>query len=124
MGTTRTITLFLLATLSFCASSRFAVATEEPDAPDTVQTFPVPAGAWALASDGANIWVTNYNLFDGKVTKLRASDGAVVGVFDTGLSPDGITFDGANIWTANQDSNSVTKLRASDGAVLGTFGEP
>jgi hypothetical protein len=33
----------------------------------------------------------------------------------------GLAFDGANIWTASDNSNTVTKLRASDGAVLGIF---
>jgi hypothetical protein len=35
--------------------------------------------------------------------------------------PEGLAFDGANIWVANRLSNNVTKLRASDGANLGTF---
>ena len=38
-----------------------------------------------------------------------------------GGGPEGITFDGANIWTANYLDNTLTKLRASDGAPLGTF---
>jgi DNA-binding beta-propeller fold protein YncE len=48
------------------------------------------------------------------VTKLRASDGVVLGTFPVGNAPAGIAFDGANIWVANL-SNSVTKLRASEG---------
>src|SRR5580700_3898313 len=38
-----------------------------------------------------------------------------------GSQPDGVCFDGANIWTANFGDGTVTKLRASDGQVLGTF---
>jgi DNA-binding beta-propeller fold protein YncE len=38
-----------------------------------------------------------------------------------GKAPAGVTFDGTNIWVANEDSNNVMKLRASDGAVLGAF---
>jgi len=38
-----------------------------------------------------------------------------------GNEPVGITFDGANIWTANSGDGTVTKLRASDGSLLGTF---
>jgi DNA-binding beta-propeller fold protein YncE len=38
-----------------------------------------------------------------------------------GSQPMGVSFDGANIWVANEFSNNVTKLRASDGATLGTF---
>ena len=38
-----------------------------------------------------------------------------------GGSPRGLAFDGANIWVANETTNTVTKLRAADGANLGTF---
>jgi hypothetical protein len=38
-----------------------------------------------------------------------------------GNHPQGIAFDGSNIWVANDSDNTVTKVRASDGAVLGTF---
>ena len=41
--------------------------------------------------------------------------------FAVGAAPNGVAFDGANIWVANFSSNNVSKLRASDGAVLGTF---
>lgn len=40
-------------------------------------------------------------------------------VYAVGRGPDGIAFDGANIWVANRQSDTVTKLRASDGANLG-----
>ena len=67
-----------------------------------------------IAFDGANIWVTNCG--SNNVTKLRASDGAVLGTYAVGTSPAGIAFDGANIWVANSGSNNVMKLRPSDGA--------
>jgi hypothetical protein len=35
-------------------------------------------------------------------------------------SPQGITFDGRNIWVASFDG-TITELRASDGATVGTF---
>src|SRR5271165_3660461 len=41
--------------------------------------------------------------------------------FSVGSGPQGVAFDGANIWVANAGSNNVTKLRAADGANLGTF---
>src|SRR5690242_19924120 len=70
-----------------------------------------------MAFDGAAMWITNFG--DNTVTKLRASDGALLGTFAVGGGPFSIAFDGANIWVANVNDNSVTKLRASDGAVLG-----
>ena len=41
--------------------------------------------------------------------------------FPVGNSPGGITFDGTNIWCANEEDDTVTKLRASDGTLQGTF---
>jgi DNA-binding beta-propeller fold protein YncE len=44
------------------------------------------------------------------VTKLAASTGATLGTFPAGDRPSGVAFDGANIWVANQNSNTVSKL--------------
>ncbi len=73
-----------------------------------------------LAFDGTNIWVVN-NAVNGTVTKLRASDGSVIGTYSVGTSPNGIAFDGTNIWVTNFSSHNVTKLRASDGSFVGTY---
>ena len=54
------------------------------------------------------------------MTKLRASDGAVLGTFNVGKAPGGVVFDGKEIWVTNEDSNNVMRLRPSDGAVLET----
>jgi DNA-binding beta-propeller fold protein YncE len=67
-----------------------------------VGTFPLN-----ISCDGGNIWVANYN--SNNVTKLRASDGEVLGTYAVGLKPSGIAFDGANIWVANSASNNVCK---------------
>jgi DNA-binding beta-propeller fold protein YncE len=61
-----------------------------------------------VAGEGANIWVANQG--SNIVTKLRASDGAILGMFGVGNQPAGVAFDGANIWVANQGSNTVSKL--------------
>jgi hypothetical protein len=62
------------------------------------------------------------NGFGNSVTKLRASDGTTLGTFAAGINPNGIAFDGANIWVANNlVAGTATKLRASDGANVGTF---
>ena len=55
------------------------------------------------------------------VSKLRASDGALIGTYNVGRFPYGICFDGQNIWVANYGGNNVSKLRASDGALIGTY---
>jgi hypothetical protein len=41
--------------------------------------------------------------------------------FIVGNLPDGVAFDGANIWTANFNDGTVSKLQANDGTLLGTF---
>jgi len=82
--------------------------------------FQLLGGSLAGAAfDGANIWIAN-NQHD-TVTKLRASDGQILGTFPVGTAPEAIVFDGTNIWVANRNSNNLTKLQTSDGAVLGTF---
>ncbi|HEX7959288.1 MAG TPA: PEGA domain-containing protein, partial [Terriglobales bacterium] len=43
------------------------------------------------------------------------------GNFTVGGSPQGVLFDGLNIWVTNSADGTVSKLRASDGAALGTF---
>jgi outer membrane protein assembly factor BamB len=81
--------------------------------------FGVGSAPTGVAFDGKDIWVTNFTSND--VTKLQASDGALLGTLAAGSSPSGVAFDGANMWIANQGSSSVTRLRASDGTSLGSF---
>jgi hypothetical protein len=68
-----------------------------------VEKFPI-----GVVSDGTNIWVANG--MSSTVTKLRASDGTVLGTFPVGKFPNGVAFDGTNIWVANGESNNVMKL--------------
>ena len=46
-----------------------------------------------IAFDGANIWTANFG--STTVTKLRASDGTVLGTFNTGANPTAVACDGA-----------------------------
>jgi DNA-binding beta-propeller fold protein YncE len=78
----------------------------------------VPRG---ITFDGENIWVAN-TLSSG-VSKLRASDGALIG-FLTLNNPREMTFDGANVWVSlkyPRQAARVAKIRASDVEVLGVF---
>ena len=102
------------------SSSAARIATLRWDQPiQKGATFPVGAYPVAIAFDGSNIWVANQS--GNSVSKLRMSDGALLGTYPVGNGPVGIAFDGANIWVANRYGNSVTKLQASDGSILGTF---
>ena len=71
-------------------------------------TFMVGFYPYGVAFDGANIWVTNSGSVS--VTKLRASDGTVLGTYNVGLNPRGVVFDGTNIWVVNYDSGTITKF--------------
>lgn len=82
------------------------------------QDFPVGSHPLGIAFDRSNIWVVNAN--DNTVSKLRASDGSLLGTYAVGNAPFGIVFDGSNMWVTNRNDNNVTKLRASDGANLGS----
>jgi len=73
---------------------------------------------YGIAFDGANIWTANSG--EGTVSKLRASDGAMLGSFTVGGTPNFVVFDGANVWVT-VSPNTVSKLRASDGKILGSF---
>jgi len=46
---------------------------------------------------------------DNTVSKLRASDGATLGTLVTGANPEGLVFDGVNVWSMNSGDNSVSK---------------
>jgi len=75
-----------------------------------------------MAFDGANLWVLNTEA--NSVSKVRASDGTVMGTFMVGHAPLAVVFDGASIWVFNQDATiggTVMILRPSDGAKLYTI---
>lgn len=76
-----------------------------------------------LAFDGTSIWVAANGL--DSVTKVRSSDGFVLGTYSVGDHPGAIAFDGANVWVVNNIDGSspgtVSKLNASDGTSMGTF---
>src|SRR5438132_13433002 len=109
-----TVLCFVLS--GFCA---VAEAAERADAPNLIQSFPVGIDPWSLTFDGANIWTTS--LASSNVTKLRASDGALLGTFDAGGTAGWAAFDGGNVWFSNFDNDTVTKLREVDGVLRGTF---
>ena len=77
-------------------------------------------GAQYLAYDSVNnnVWVTNPG--SNNVTVVNAATGSSV-TYDSGSDPDGIAFDGTNMWVANYTPATVTKIRASDGVILQTI---
>ncbi len=81
-------------------------------------TVKVGTNPQSVAFDGAHIWVASANSM---VTKLRADDGSIQGVYTAGSTLSGIALDGANVWVTSSGDNTVVKLRPADGAVQGTF---
>jgi len=76
--------------------------------------FNSPGG---ITFDGSNVWIANGG--GGTVSKIRASDGRLLGTFAAGSDPAALAFDGRRIWVANHNLASahttVTVLNASDG---------
>ena len=90
MKVNQVIICALLATLS--APALLQAQTTQV-APTATAAFPVGLGPEGVATDGANVLVANQ--FSNTVTKLRASDGSVVGAYAVGHRPVAIAFDGA-----------------------------
>ncbi|HEX7395828.1 MAG TPA: hypothetical protein VF313_12950 [Anaerolineaceae bacterium] len=61
---------------------------------------------FGLVFDGVNIWASNF-ITEGTITKIRPSDGAILGSYAVGASPAGMAFDGAFIWTGNTASSKA-----------------
>jgi DNA-binding beta-propeller fold protein YncE len=111
-----------LAVLTVVAASKCSdvarVSVGHPPSVEAVSTdlgvMKSPAG---IAFDGANIWVAG----DGRITKIRASDGFRIGTYDVDSGPLAATYDGLNIWVANFSADDLSKIRASDGKHLATW---
>jgi hypothetical protein len=69
-----------------------------------------------VAFDGKSMWASG--LFSNKVFKLALNGSGMVGY--NVRRPEGMAFDGANLWIAGHDG-FVTELRVSDGTILGSF---
>lgn len=86
----------------------------------------VGANPYALASDGAHVWVTRAG---GWVTKLRAFDGAVVDNIALSGTVQQLAFTGTAVFVAHTPPTSpesppvgeVVKIRVFDDAIVGRF---
>ena len=56
-----------------------------------------------MVFDGDNIWVANS--YGQSISKIRASDGVVLGTYSVGPYPRGIAYDGSYIWVTTENSN-------------------
>jgi hypothetical protein len=69
----------------------------------TINTEPV---AWGMCFDGVNLWFSNY--ISNTVTKIGATDGALIGTYPVGTHPTTMCFDGIYVWAAC--SGTMSKL--------------
>lgn len=72
----------------------------------------------SLAFDGANIWVADFAA--STVTKIRATDGASLGVYTPGPLAGALAFDGSSVWVASQAAGTLVRLQTSNGTILNT----
>ena len=78
----------------------------------------VGAGPTALAFDGAHSWVGSASARS--VSKLRASDGVVLGSWAVPGRPDALAIEGSHVWVASNelDASRLLKMRLGDGALV------
>lgn len=76
---------------------------------------PVPAG---IAFAGDSIWIADYGR--GLAVQMSLS-GVVLRSVPVGLGPFAISFNGSQVWVANENSNSVSVINAANGAVAATY---
>ena len=71
------------------------------------ETFTIPGTQLrGLGYDGQSIWVCNAH--SNTVSRLRASNVALMGTFPTGRNPRAAAFDGTKMWIANSGQSTVT----------------
>lgn len=87
-----------------------------------VVTVPVEGSPGPLAFDGEHIWVARRGIGGGG-TKIKATDGTVVGTFSTWSNTSRILYDEDGIiWTANNaQEGPVAKVRADDGQLVASY---
>src|SRR5687768_7686129 len=90
--------LFAALLAAVFAATAAPAQTTNQAAPTSSSTIAVGQGPEGVTSDGANVWVANQ--FSNTVTKLRVTDGAVVGTYAVGRRPVALAFDGASVWVA------------------------
>lgn len=111
--------------IPFCCTvllSMFVVPRVEANAFSVCQAVfqsTVQPSGLAVDQTHAAVWVA---MFAANEVVEFAQNCATIRTVSTGNNPNGVAFDGTNVWVANYGSNTVTKINASTGAVIGTYG--
>ena len=97
-----------------------AIGLSSASAAAVVNTIPVGNGARGVSSDGAHVWVANWD--DGTVSEIDASSGTVVNTIPVGSDPFGVSSDGTHVWVTHWVADgTVSEIDASTGAVVNTI---
>jgi hypothetical protein len=91
--------------------TKIPIAVPLSGGPTTTISWSAPpgvstSGVRGLLYEGGSIWACNGQT--NTVTRVRASDGVILGTYPTGAGPRGIVYDGTNIWVANSGANTLT----------------
>lgn len=80
---------------------------------EAIETFNINAYPWDIVFDGNNAWTADWT--PGSASKITAG-GVVTAYSAGGQGPQGIAFDGANVWVTNSNNSSVVKINTQTGA--------
>jgi DNA-binding beta-propeller fold protein YncE len=80
-----------------------------------------PAGSQSrgICWDGAYAWVSN--LTANTISKIRCSDGTLIGSYATALSPYFSCYANGSVWVGCYNGNVIRKLTAATGAFVGDY---
>ena len=92
----------------------YMIDPSQPPGPATIALAPLTGFPVAVTTDGLSIWIANAS---GSVYRV-SSDGLVQNTYTAGFSnPNGILYDGANIWVTDIGEGKLKKLN-SNGAII------
>jgi hypothetical protein len=102
--------------LVFLPGSNFLLGWEGPDSSSPESISQAPFKATSMASDGTFLWAADDN------EMIRLTKGVPYGdPIKVGCAPNGLVFDGENMWAYQTQSGVVTKIRARDATVVGRY---
>lgn len=91
--------------------------TAGPSAEPVVRTFTVGKAPESLAVDeSGDVWVTNKD--SNSVTRLRGTDGSVIGTYTVPADPWGIAVGGNVVWVACNGAKRLLMLKVADGSEI------
>ena len=87
--------------------------------PGKAATIEVGSNPSGVASDGTNIFVTNYG--DGNVSVIDPTTNTVTTTITVGIGPIGMAYDGTNIYVTNLESSNVSVIDPTTNTVTATI---